>query len=287
MRRGGGGDEKANPGGSGGLYPNLDDGISGPHGRAGPLGLGACPGGGARQPEQGRGEPARVGGRGGAPGRAGEGDGTRPHPPRSWRQRPLRGRPAPGLERAEDDRRRVVRVRRGRGADGARGALRQPRAGPRREARRPRGGAGRSARGGGGRTALRPERRAQRARRLRQAPEPARRHRARARRERDRAHLDRRREVAMLKMMLIGAVAVPAIAAGAVAATGVVVVDVQERAGGHHIVVPVPLALAQVAAAFVPESKSHVRLPAEAERYLPVARDVLTALAEAEDAELV
>ena len=91
----------------------------------------------------------------------------------------------------------------------------------------------------------------------------------------------------MLKMMLIGAVAVPAIAAGAVAATGVVVVDVQERAGGHHIVVPVPLALAQVAAAFVPENKSHVRLPAEAERYLPVARDVLTALAEAEDAELV
>jgi hypothetical protein len=91
----------------------------------------------------------------------------------------------------------------------------------------------------------------------------------------------------MLKMVLIGAVAVPAIAAGAVAATGVVVVDVQERAGGHHIVVPVPLALAQVAAAFVPERKSTVRLPAEAERYLPVARDVLTALAEADDAELV
>jgi hypothetical protein len=91
----------------------------------------------------------------------------------------------------------------------------------------------------------------------------------------------------MLKMFLVGAVAVPTLAVGAVAATGVAVVDVQEKAGGHHIVVPVPLALAQVAAAFVPERKSTVRLPAEAERYLPVARDVLTALAEAEDAELV
>lgn len=91
----------------------------------------------------------------------------------------------------------------------------------------------------------------------------------------------------MLKMILIGAVAVPTIAAGAVAATGVVVVDVQEKAGGHHIVVPVPLAVAQAAAAFVPERKSTVRLPHEAERYLPVARQVLTALADAEDAELV
>jgi len=91
----------------------------------------------------------------------------------------------------------------------------------------------------------------------------------------------------MLKMILIGAVAVPTIAAGAVAATGVVVVDVQEKAGGHHIVVPVPLAMAQAAAAFVPENKSTVRLPPEAERYMPVARQVLTALADAEDAELV
>ena len=91
----------------------------------------------------------------------------------------------------------------------------------------------------------------------------------------------------MLKMVLIGAVAVPAIAAGSVAATGVVVVDVKEPRGGQHIVVPVPLALAQVAAAFVPEDKMHLRLPREAEQYMPVARQVLSALADAEDGELV
>jgi hypothetical protein len=91
----------------------------------------------------------------------------------------------------------------------------------------------------------------------------------------------------MLKMILIGAVAVPAIAAGSVAATGVVVVDVREARNGQHIVVPVPLALAQVAAAFVPEEKMHMRLPREAQQYMPVAKQVLAALAEAEDGELV
>jgi hypothetical protein len=91
----------------------------------------------------------------------------------------------------------------------------------------------------------------------------------------------------MLKMVLIGAVAVPAIAAGSVAATGVVVVDVREGKGGHHIVVPVPLALAQVAASFVPEEMTRLHIGREAERYLPVAREVLTALAQAGDGELV
>jgi hypothetical protein len=91
----------------------------------------------------------------------------------------------------------------------------------------------------------------------------------------------------MLKMVLIGAVAVPAIAAGSVAATGVVVVDVKEPGRGHHIVVPVPLALAQAAAAFVPEEKTRIRLDHHAQQYLPVAREVLTALADADDAELV
>jgi hypothetical protein len=91
----------------------------------------------------------------------------------------------------------------------------------------------------------------------------------------------------MLKMILIGAVAVPAIAAGSVAATGVVVVDVKEARGGHHIVVPVPLALAQVAAAFVPLDKARTHIPREAEQYMPVARQVLEALATSEDGELV
>jgi hypothetical protein len=91
----------------------------------------------------------------------------------------------------------------------------------------------------------------------------------------------------MLKMVLIGAVAVPALAAGSVAATGVVVVDVREGHGGQHIVVPVPLALAQFAASFVPEEKTRLHIPPEAEQYLPVAREVLTALAQADDGELV
>jgi hypothetical protein len=90
----------------------------------------------------------------------------------------------------------------------------------------------------------------------------------------------------MLKLVLIGAVAVPAIAAGSVAATGVVVVDVQQR-GGPHIVIPVPLALAQAAAGFVPEDKMRLHLDEKAQRLLPVAHDVLAALAEAEDGELV
>jgi len=91
----------------------------------------------------------------------------------------------------------------------------------------------------------------------------------------------------MLKMVLIGAVAVPAIAVGSVAATGVVVVDVKEPREGHHFVVPVPLALAQAAAAFVPEEKTRVRIPEKAAHYLPVARQALEALAAAEDGELV
>jgi hypothetical protein len=91
----------------------------------------------------------------------------------------------------------------------------------------------------------------------------------------------------MLKLVLIGAIAVPAVAAGTVAATGVVVVNVTEPREGHHFVIPVPLALAQVAAGFVPEEKTHLQLPADAQRYMPVARQVLAALAAAPDAELV
>ena len=91
----------------------------------------------------------------------------------------------------------------------------------------------------------------------------------------------------MLKLILAGAVAVPVAAAGAVAATGVAVVDVREAKNGGRIVVPVPLVLAQAAAAFVPEHKMKARIPPEAAAYLPAAREALDALATAEDAELV
>jgi hypothetical protein len=91
----------------------------------------------------------------------------------------------------------------------------------------------------------------------------------------------------MIKMVLAGGLAVSTAAVATVAATGVMVVDVKERRGGHHVIVPVPLMLAQTAAAFVPENKTRVRLDERASRYLPVAREVLAALEEAEDAELV
>ena len=61
----------------------------------------------------------------------------------------------------------------------------------------------------------------------------------------------------MLKLILAGAVAVPVAGAGVVAATGVAWVDVKEGGrNGTHIVLPVPLALAQTAAAFVPTRNS-------------------------------
>jgi hypothetical protein len=91
----------------------------------------------------------------------------------------------------------------------------------------------------------------------------------------------------MLKMILAGAVAVPVAGAGVVAATGVAWVDVKEGGrGGTHIVVPVPLALAETAAAFVPEPKRHIQV-GEAAKFLPIAREALEALAAAPDAELV
>jgi hypothetical protein len=91
----------------------------------------------------------------------------------------------------------------------------------------------------------------------------------------------------MLKLILAGAVAVPVAGAGVVAATGVAWVDVKEGGrGGTHIILPVPLVLAQTAAAFVPEQKQHLKLGGGA-RFLPIAREALEALADGPDGELV
>ena len=91
----------------------------------------------------------------------------------------------------------------------------------------------------------------------------------------------------MLKLILAGAVAVPVAGAGVVAATGVAWVDVREGGrDGHHIVLPLPLALVQTAAAFVPEQKQHLHL-GEAARFLPLAREALQVLADGPDGELV
>jgi hypothetical protein len=74
-----------------------------------------------------------------------------------------------------------------------------------------------------------------------------------------------------------------------VAATGVMVVDVKD-ADGTHIVVPVPLLLAETAARFAPTKAAEVNIDRQltrARRYLPVAEEVLAALAEGPDGELV
>jgi hypothetical protein len=91
-------------------------------------------------------------------------------------------------------------------------------------------------------------------------------------------------------LLKIGAAlaAVPLAMVGVVAGTGVVVVDVRE-ADGPHIVIPVPLVLADVAARLAPaDSTRHAMRQLErARRYLPVAEEIVAAVAEAPDAELV
>lgn len=90
----------------------------------------------------------------------------------------------------------------------------------------------------------------------------------------------------MLKMLVAGALAVPVAGAALVAGTGVVVVDVREK-DGTHIVVPVPLVAARMAAGFVPTDKARVPIDSEAARHLPLARDLVQALAKGPDGELV
>ncbi len=86
---------------------------------------------------------------------------------------------------------------------------------------------------------------------------------------------------------LLAVLSVPAGLLAAVASLGVVVVDVREGGpDGHHIVVPVPLALAQTALAFAPAPPVRGKLD-RAARYLPLAREVLEALAAGPDGELV
>jgi hypothetical protein len=90
-------------------------------------------------------------------------------------------------------------------------------------------------------------------------------------------------------LLKVGAVlaAVPAALLTGVAATGVAVVDVRDGGpAGHHLVVPVPLVAAQLAAGFVPKSARKLDV-GEARRYLPAANEVLKALADGPDGELV
>jgi hypothetical protein len=75
--------------------------------------------------------------------------------------------------------------------------------------------------------------------------------------------------------------------AAVVGATGMVLVDVQEGgAGGHRIVVPVPLVLAQTALAFAPSEARYIECP-EFARYQRVAERVLEELQDIPDCTLV
>jgi hypothetical protein len=90
----------------------------------------------------------------------------------------------------------------------------------------------------------------------------------------------------MMKIAAITAAVPTALVAG-VASLGVMVVDVREGGpNGHHFVIPVPLVVAQAALGFVPAEKTRIPLD-EAARHMPIAREVLEALAEGPDGEIV
>lgn len=89
----------------------------------------------------------------------------------------------------------------------------------------------------------------------------------------------------MIKLVAI--LAIPAALLATVASLGVVFVDVREGGpSGHHIFLPIPLVLAQAAVAFAPDHEARIDV-GDVARHLPVAREVLEALAEAPDGELV
>jgi hypothetical protein len=91
----------------------------------------------------------------------------------------------------------------------------------------------------------------------------------------------------MLKILLAGAIGLPVAATATVAATGVAWVDVREGGKeGQRIVLPVPLILADVASAFVPDKQIQMNM-GEARQYLPLAREMMEVLRDCPDAELV
>ena len=92
-------------------------------------------------------------------------------------------------------------------------------------------------------------------------------------------------------LLKVGAVlaSVPVALGAVVAGTGVMVVDVKQ-ADGTRIVVPVPLLLAETAARCAPTRNATAagdRQLARVQRYLPAAEEVLAAVAQSPDFELV
>lgn len=92
----------------------------------------------------------------------------------------------------------------------------------------------------------------------------------------------------MTKLAVI--LGVPIAMLATVASLGIVVVDVREGGpSGHRVVVPVPLVLAQAALAVAPAvaPQDKLRIPPEALAHVGLAREVIEALADAPDGELV
>ncbi len=88
-------------------------------------------------------------------------------------------------------------------------------------------------------------------------------------------------------IVVTAALALPLALVGMLAGSGCLVVDVTEAGpDGMHIIVPVPIILAQAALHFVP--REHTRVPCpEAAEYIPVAQRVIDELMEIPDTDLI
>jgi hypothetical protein len=86
---------------------------------------------------------------------------------------------------------------------------------------------------------------------------------------------------------LAAVLSLPLMLVAMAASSSCLVVDVKEGGpDGLHLVIPVPLALAQAALSFVPEEHTRVPCP-EAAEFLPVADKVVEELLDIRDTELV
>jgi hypothetical protein len=92
----------------------------------------------------------------------------------------------------------------------------------------------------------------------------------------------------LLKIAVILA-SIPMVLLAMVAGTGLVVVDVKPS-DGPHLVLPIPLLLAETAARLAPNASAHMQIDRhldQVRRFLPAAEEALDALAQSPDGNLV
>ena len=86
---------------------------------------------------------------------------------------------------------------------------------------------------------------------------------------------------------LVAVLSLPLVFVGVLASSSCLVIDVKEGGpDGLHLVIPVPLFLAQAALSFVPDEHTRIPCPEVAE-YLPVAESIVEELRSIPDTELV